>query len=1124
MNDGSEAADFDTTGPVPAGTRRTMTVDTVGPRVVWLIGGDEVGRLARSEWSPSPDLYEWWPPEPGLAVDVEVLSFDHDAGVFEVSRRSVVDDCWDAVVDVYERGAPIHGWVFAGNEAEVAVLLATEVIGVCAHPGPTVESWAWFAIERVDRTQRTISLVPAVPADDSDPPRVRFWSGLRDPSVMTSLWGQEPGDPWTAQWWDQHGFDAVSAWPWRTSAWNPIDAGRYWGRGVDHTRAGAFRSAGFSPADGAAWAVIGDPDAAAEFRDAGFAPNDADEWARAGFEAVVAASWRAVGCRAAEASRWRNSDASPTEAAPWVSSGLDVDSAVAWRGEAFAPDEALAWSTTTFAPAVAREWSDRNLTPAQSEAWSAVGCRPETVSQWEGLGGPADAALWISHGFDGSVAQAFAADSWTPSDAIVWVDAGHSAASATAWRTVGATTSDAAEAMGLELSPTEWATWVGTDIDRVDISAWLAAGTDPATATAWVRAGVTARDVGTVEPDWTPDRYDAWRTAGMTLPEAQRWSILGDVRWSRRWRDHRVFVGLAAGYVDAGWSDDDALRWAEAAFSPDDARAWADHELTPTEARPWASHRIGPEAATRWIDAGFAPATAARWRGAGFGADDARSWASAGFPTPVSAQPWAHTGFTANLAGAWRAAEFDPDAAIQWAADAFNPVGARRWAETGFDASDAATWRAEGFDAVNAQAWRDEGHRPARAGKWAEAGWEPHAAAEWLGAAFRSPNVAKAWADHCSPTEARPWVDAGWSQPAAAMRWRRARWSPTVALDADAIGLEPADGRSPPRLPPPVDAVARSLSGRAADRLFGSPRTEAALARWAGTPPGRRFLNRQLDLPDAALHAANWVPPRRLKPRDAVLLPAVLGLGCGSEDWERAALSSTSNATPFVFQPQIAELFLSSEPVPDDVRRALRLPFDQITVLLGAPFRFDDDHLALLKGRRSIGATYEPWLDRLAAAGGALAGFVLTSNRDQVPADAVVWLVEIDRTIVPIPGTMRSSILRPSAELALAGLLYSEWFRVATATQRTPAPPVGHHEPGDVHVIDMQRVRRDLYSGNGVATGSRAAHLRRGHFRRQPHGPRFDPWYETIWIRPQVIGGTIDADHRRRVYRVPAIT
>jgi hypothetical protein len=35
---------------------------------------------------------------------------------------------------------------------------------------------------------------------------------------------------------------------------------------------------------------------------------------------------------------------------------------------------------------------------------------------------------------------------------------------------------------------------------------------------------------------------------------------------------------------------------------------------------------------------------------------------------------------------------------------------------------------------------------------------------------------------------------------------------------------------------------------------------------------------------------------------------------------------------------------------------------------------------------------------------------------------------------------------------------------------------------------------------------SPAAHHRCGHFRAQPYGPKSDPMYKTIWIKPQMIG------------------
>lgn len=70
--------------------------------------------------------------------------------------------------------------------------------------------------------------------------------------------------------------------------------------------------------------------------------------------------------------------------------------------------------------------------------------------------------------------------------------------------------------------------------------------------------------------------------------------------------------------------------------------------------------------------------------------------------------------------------------------------------------------------------------------------------------------------------------------------------------------------------------------------------------------------------------------------------------------------------------------------------------------------------------------------------------------------------------------------------------------------------------------------RRPLPSPAGLDTSSSVGthaspvpHLRTGHFRRQAHGPRGDPWHETVWIPSNLINPPGDLHGLVAVWRLP---
>lgn len=55
-----------------------------------------------------------------------------------------------------------------------------------------------------------------------------------------------------------------------------------------------------------------------------------------------------------------------------------------------------------------------------------------------------------------------------------------------------------------------------------------------------------------------------------------------------------------------------------------------------------------------------------------------------------------------------------------------------------------------------------------------------------------------------------------------------------------------------------------------------------------------------------------------------------------------------------------------------------------------------------------------------------------------------------------------------------------------------------------ITVLRLRRREQGKETGRGVALSYR--HVRRGHWRRQPYGPRSNPNYEYIWIQPTLVG------------------
>ncbi|MCA1842401.1 MAG: hypothetical protein LC792_04280, partial [Actinobacteria bacterium] len=146
------------------------------------------------------------------------------------------------------------------------------------------------------------------------------------------------------------------------------------------------------------------------------------------------------------------------------------------------------------------------------------------------------------------------------------------------------------------------------------------------------------------------------------------------------------------------------------------------------------------------------------------------------------------------------------------------------------------------------------------------------------------------------------------------------------------------------------------------------------------------------------------------------------------------------------------------------------------------------------------------------------------------PQDEVAWLVRVGTTgrhyRVLVPGHRSRSPLGPLVGNVDAAVCWAGWdptddsppaTRVARPARRRQ--PAGPRKAGGERAIPIKAGRRVRYAGAAAGAGGRAAHQRRGHWRRQRIGPHDDWHYEPRWIHPTIVGAVL-ADAPGRVYKV----
>lgn len=272
---------------------------------------------------------------------------------------------------------------------------------------------------------------------------------------------------------------------------------------------------------------------------------------------------------------------------------------------------------------------------------------------------------------------------------------------------------------------------------------------------------------------------------------------------------------------------------------------------------------------------------------------------------------------------------------------------------------------------------------------------------------------------------------------------------------------------------------------------------------------------------------------------------------------------AVARAVPF-FVPAGAAVALAGSHPPDPGLE-LRLPYERVLVLFGAPLRFeaatswleaamaprDLKHvLAIARVHMPNGADFEdPDLDRdlmgaMAVNGGALHGVCLFADEDDRAHDLALWLFssEMISDGVTVTSSMLGALHRgafsPIARSAAALCAWGDWVppdesyvlpEDLTAGEVKDFVNKGKWRrsearggPLGVRVLDVKRAAARVTDSDAGSSGRTVSpHSRRGHFRRVRVGPRTDWHYEARWIPWTLVNASEGDVDFGRVYRLP---
>lgn len=368
------------------------------------------------------------------------------------------------------------------------------------------------------------------------------------------------------------------------------------------------------------------------------------------------------------------------------------------------------------------------------------------------------------------------------------------------------------------------------------------------------------------------------------------------------------------------------------------------------------------------------------------------------------------------------------------------------------------------------------------------------------------------------------------------------------------IDLSGPDTLSPRNEPPPIDAL---LS----DRAWHAVRSpwdvaESLLPLWR---TGRNAIVSTGRVP-TPMHPH----PRHPSPADAVALRhwysiAAAGQWARSEGTEAATgfgevAVGLAGASIFWMPPGQVRGYLDSEPISAEDRALIRLSYPSVFLALGKPlvlaplarstavdvermermsvqivrFREVKDPKSWLL-RSSLPVNSINLLDLLADRGAMIEGVLLLGDSEGRPNGRIAWCLAVPATVGVLgrwvlPAHREFTAFRNEIDALLAVAAWADWHAPAdpeeTKTSHRRSATLQHAAAaGKVHVLNVTRTSSAASRGNPTGR-TVAAHIRRGHWRRQHVGVGRSQ-IRMVRVSPAIVGAG-NRPLTTAIYRLPS--
>jgi hypothetical protein len=357
-------------------------------------------------------------------------------------------------------------------------------------------------------------------------------------------------------------------------------------------------------------------------------------------------------------------------------------------------------------------------------------------------------------------------------------------------------------------------------------------------------------------------------------------------------------------------------------------------------------------------------------------------------------------------------------------------------------------------------------------------------------------------------------------------RWLEERSSPVPLKAPVLLATEPLPDKRAEALWPNIPMRAPNGGSGVYGAALGWPTTERGLFNWCRAIEPITKRGRDLLGPPAPAErfASRFSTSIRL---DAVAAAGVRAriadeLACDDDPYRARAGAAVLSSGVVLLGAPAAEALFDSEPVPAKWLKDIRLPLPIITVLISAPFRIPSTIIRVANSDPEAFGWFSAHASELDASA-LLLGFTVFSDEHDTVDGHVLWHLQVNADLFTVPALFRRSRIGHVIPKTAAWLSTHRPLRTAA---RRVAPRPGHasrraqRASPPVVEVRIEAHTRSPSTRPGSGRG-KEAHLRRGHWRRQRVGPRHAWHYELRWIAPTVVGGSLAADHKGRVYTLP---